>query len=96
MTAATDAVTVPGAPVPARWTTGTWKIDPAHTTSGFAVRHLMSRVRGTFSEISGQIVTDPDPDPDPSRSTATATIALSSVSTGNDGRDAHLLPKEVT
>lgn len=92
MTAATDAVTVPGAPVPARWTTGTWKIDPAHTTAGFAVRHLMSRVRGTFSEISGQIVTDPDP----SRSTATATIALSSVSTGNDGRDAHLLPKEAT
>ena len=92
MTAATDAVTVPGAPVPARWTTGTWKIDPAHTTAGFAVRHLMSRVRGTFSEISGQIVTDPHP----SRSTATATIALSSVSTGNDGRDDHLLPKEVT
>ena len=92
MTAATDAVTVPGAPVPARWTTGTWKIGPAHTSAGFAVRHLMSRVRGTFSEISGQIVTDPDP----SRSTATATIALSSVSTGNDGSDAHLLPKEVT
>jgi polyisoprenoid-binding protein YceI len=92
MTAATDAVTVPGAPVPARWTTGTWKIDPAHTTAGFAVRHLMSRVRGTFSEISGQIVTDPHP----SRSTATATIALSSVSTGNDERDAHLLSKEAT
>lgn len=54
----------------------------------------MSRVRGTFSEISGQIVTDPDPDP--SRSTATATIALSSVSTGNDERDAHLLSKEAT
>lgn len=51
-------------------------------------------VRGTFSEISGQIVTDPDPDP--SRSTATATIALSSVSTGNDERDAHLLSKEAT
>jgi hypothetical protein len=49
-------------------------------------------VRGTFSEISGQIVTDPDP----SRSTATATIALSSVSTGNDERDAHLLSKEAT
>jgi polyisoprenoid-binding protein YceI len=35
-------------------------------------------------------------DPDPSRSTATATIALSSVSTGNDERDAHLLSKEAT
>lgn len=78
--------------MPARWTTGTWKIDPAHTTAGFAVRHLMSRVRGTFSEISGQIVTDPDPSP----STATETIALPAVSTGNDERDAHLLPKEAT
>ena len=84
MTAATDAVTVPGAHLPARWTAGTWKIDPAHTTAGFAVRHLMSRVRETFSEIS------------PSRSMATATIALSSVSTRNDERDAHLLPKEAT
>ena len=84
MTAATDAVTVPGAPVPARWTTGTWKIDPAHTTAGLRC--------GTFSEISGQIVTDSDS----SRSTATATITLSSVSTGNDERDAHLLSKEAT
>jgi polyisoprenoid-binding protein YceI len=53
---------------------------------GFAVRHLMSRVRGTFSEVDGQIVTDPDP----LRSVATATIAVSSVSTGSDMRDAHL------
>ena len=50
------------------------------------MRHLISRVGGTFSEVSGQIVTGPDP----SRSTATATIALSSVSTGHDERDAHL------
>lgn len=35
-------------------------------------------------------------DLDPYQSTATATIALSSVSTGNDERDAHLLPKEAT
>jgi polyisoprenoid-binding protein YceI len=54
MTAATDAVIVLEAPVPAGWTAGTWRIGPAHTTAGFAVRHLMSRVRGTFSEVSGR------------------------------------------
>jgi polyisoprenoid-binding protein YceI len=54
MTAATDAVTVPGAPVPARWTTGTWKIDPAHTTAGFAVRHLMSRSAEPSARSAGR------------------------------------------
>lgn len=73
-------------PAPEGWTAGTWTIDPAHSTVGFAVRHLMSRVRGTFSEVSGQIVTGPDP----SRSVATATMTVSSVSTDHDMRDAHL------
>ena len=68
------------------WSTGTWTIDPAHTNVSFVVRHLMSRVRGTFSDVSGQIITDPDP----SRSTATAVIATGSVSTGQQMRDNHL------
>jgi polyisoprenoid-binding protein YceI len=85
MTAAADLVTsVPA--VPEGWIAGTWTIDPAHTTVSFAVRHLMSRVRGTFSEVSGQIITRPDL----SGSTAAATIAVSSVSTGNEMRDNHL------
>jgi polyisoprenoid-binding protein YceI len=81
-----DLSTVPGASVPGGWVTGTWTIDPAHTTVSFAVRHLMSRVRGTFSDVSGQIVTSPDP----SASTAVAVIAVSSVSTGSQMRDDHL------
>jgi polyisoprenoid-binding protein YceI len=72
--------------VPEGWVAGTWTIDPAHSTVAFAVRHLMSRVRGTFSEVSGHIVTDQIP----SRSAAAATIAVSSVRTGNDMRDNHL------
>ncbi|SRR6266480_4413143 len=86
MTTTADAITTSGVPAPEGWTAETWTIDPAHSSVGFAVRHLMSRVRGTFSEVSGQIVTGPDP----SRSVATATIAVSSVSTGHDMRDAHL------
>jgi polyisoprenoid-binding protein YceI len=85
MTAA-DVSSAAGMGVPQGWVAGTWTIDPAHTTVGFAVRHLMSKVHGTFSEVSGGIVTGPDP----SGSTATAVIAVSSVSTGNDMRDNHL------
>jgi polyisoprenoid-binding protein YceI len=59
---------------------------PRHSVVGFAVRHLMSRVRGTFTDVSGQIVTDLDP----ARSAATAVIATASVSTGNQMRDDHL------
>lgn len=75
-----------GLGLPEGWTGGTWTIDSAHTTVSFAVRHLMSRVRGTFSDVSGQIVTSGDP----SGSTATAEIAVASVSTGNPMRDNHL------
>jgi polyisoprenoid-binding protein YceI len=65
---------------------GTWAIDSAHSCVSFSVRHLMSRVRGTFSDVSGQIVTGSDP----SRSTATAVIATASVGTGHEMRDGHL------
>lgn len=72
--------------VPEGWVAGTWTIDPAHTTVAFAIRHLMSRVRGTFSDVSGQIVTTADP----SGCTVTAAIAVASVCTGNQMRDDHL------
>jgi polyisoprenoid-binding protein YceI len=85
MTAVTDLVTA-GPSVPESWIAGTWTIDAAHTTVSFAVRHLMSRVRGTFSEVSGQVITHPDLP----GSTATATIAVASVRTGNEMRDNHL------
>ena len=68
------------------WTSGTWTIDPAHTGVAFAARHLMGKVRGTFSAVSGQIVTDLDP----TLCSATATIQVASVNTGNEMRDNHL------
>ena len=86
MTTTADVSATAGVPVPEDWVTGTWEIDPAHSVVSFAVRHLMSRVRGTFSEVSGQIVTSPDP----SGSTASAVIAVPSVSTGHQMRDDHL------
>lgn len=67
-------------------TTGTWNLDPTHTEIGFAVRHIMSKVRGKFETFEGTLVTaDPVTD-----STVTVEVDLSSINTGTADRDAHL------
>lgn len=68
-------------------TTGTWTIDPIHSSVAFSVRHMMvSKVKGSFKEFGGQIVVADEIE----RSSVTATIAASSVDTGNEQRDGHL------
>ena len=67
-------------------TAGTWTIDPTHTEVAFTVRHLMSKVRGTFKTFEGSIVVGHDL----LSSSAEATIDLSSVDTGTQQRDDHL------
>jgi polyisoprenoid-binding protein YceI len=65
---------------------GTWVIDPSHSTTGFAVRHLMvSKVRGRFTDFSGQIVVNED-----GTASAEAEIVVDSITTDNEQRDAHL------
>ena len=67
---------------------GSWELDPAHTSLGFAVRHAMvSTVRGSFPEISGQATLDPT---NPDASSAEVTINAASVTTRSADRDAHL------
>jgi polyisoprenoid-binding protein YceI len=81
MTAPTTATAIPG------YVAGTWNIDPVHSEVGFSARHMMvSKVRGRFTKFTGQIVTGEDP----LASSATAQIDLSSISTGNEQRDAHI------
>ena len=66
---------------------GTWSLDPAHTEIGFVVRHMMvSKVRGRFEKYNATIVTAPNP----TDSYAEVEVDLSSITTGNDQRDAHL------
>lgn len=80
-TALTPAKTLPG------YQAGTWTIDAVHSDVSFTVRHMMvSKVRGTFREFSGQIVTGTDP----LASSVTAEIALDSIDTGNSQRDDHV------
>lgn len=66
---------------------GTWTIDDTHTDVGFSVRHLMvSKVRASFSTISGKITTAQDP----MESSAELTVDLASIDTRNEDRDTHL------
>ena len=65
-----------------------YTIDPAHSTAGFKVRHLMvSNVRGEFSGISGTVEFDPDA---PESSRVEARIDATTIHTRDDQRDAHL------
>jgi polyisoprenoid-binding protein YceI len=66
----------------------TWKIDPAHSHAEFKVKHMMiSNVKGSFSGLTGTLIEDTV---DPNRSQVEATIDISSISTGDEQRDAHL------
>src|SRR6266853_3633282 len=63
---------------------GTWDIDPVHSHVGFVARHLMvSKVRGNFTKVEGQIITADNP----LESSATATIDMTSLNTGNEQRN---------
>jgi polyisoprenoid-binding protein YceI len=70
----------------AQLSTGTWAIDPVHSTIGFSVRHLLvSKVRGTFDKFSGVVVVVEDGTP-----SVRAEIAVDSINTRNEQRDAHV------
>src|ERR1700679_1966645 len=66
----------------------TYTIDPAHTSFGFTVKHMMiSNVPGEFDKFSGTITYSPT---DLANSKADVTIDVSSINTRIDKRDAHL------
>jgi polyisoprenoid-binding protein YceI len=67
---------------------GTYRIDPAHTTIGFSVRHLaINDVPGRFNEFSGSIQYNPENLP---ASSVTFTAKAASIDTGIKQRDDHL------
>ena len=60
------------------------KIDPQHSSVGFSVRHLFSRVHGTFREFSGTLEYDENAI---DKSKVQVTIQASSVDTNVKNRD---------
>jgi polyisoprenoid-binding protein YceI len=66
---------------------GTWSVDPAHSSVGFAVKHLgIATVRGKFEDFEGTLEIGEGDE------TARAYGAVQGVSitTGDAGRDEHL------
>jgi polyisoprenoid-binding protein YceI len=62
-------------------------IDKTHSEVTFQVRHLLTKVRGRFTEFAGTVLFDHE---HPEHSSASLTIETSSVDTGTPDRDAHL------
>lgn len=63
-----------------------YEIDAAHTTIGFAVRHMgLAKVRGRFDSFSGEILFDSET---PMNSSVTFSIEAASVNTNHERRDA--------
>jgi polyisoprenoid-binding protein YceI len=66
---------------------GNYVLDPAHTSVGFAVRHMaVSKVRGTFTKFEGSF----DIAEDAADSKVHVTIDPNSVDTRDENRDNHL------
>jgi len=74
--------------LPAAAATSDWKIDPAHSSAQFAVRHLgISTVRGAFTKVTGTVRSD---DQDVTKSSVEVTIETDSVDTRVPDRDKDL------
>ena len=75
---------------PSAWAT-MYKIDADHSTVGFKIRHLFSKVHGSFREFQGAFVYVPG---QPEQWSAEATIQTASIDTAVGKRDDHLRSKD--
>ena len=65
----------------------TFSIDKAHSEAAFQVRHLVTRVRGRFTDFEGAITMAQDA---PEQSSVDVVIRAASIDTSQPDRDAHL------
>lgn len=71
----------------ARSLTGTWTVDPVHSSVEFQVKHMgLSTVKGQFKEFAGRIEIGDDL----AHARAAGTVQVASVDTRDPGRDEHL------
>lgn len=76
------ALLVPSASLAAQY-----KVDPAHTTVTFKIRHMFTNVGGRFDEFEGTVSFDPEKFGEAS---VEGTIKAASINTNHEKRDAHL------
>ena len=80
-----SATSVAPAPVATTLPTGTWKVDPVHSSVEFHVKHLgIATVKGQFNEFEGTVEVDAD------GARAYGTVDVASVDTREPQRDEHL------
>jgi polyisoprenoid-binding protein YceI len=65
----------------------TFSIDKSHSEVTFQVRHLLTKVRGRFTDFNGTVVFD---EAQPEHSSVTLSIDTTSIDTASADRDAHL------
>ena len=67
--------------------TRTYKIDKSHSEAIFQVRHLLTKVRGRFTDFEGAIEFN---EANPEQSNVHFTVATTSIDTAEPDRDKHL------
>jgi polyisoprenoid-binding protein YceI len=65
----------------------TWNVDSVHSNIGFTVRHLVTKVSGSFNTFEGTLQFD---DKKPDSSQVNVIIRTESIFTANQQRDEHL------
>ncbi len=65
---------------------GKYELDRAHTAIGFVARHILTKVRGRFTDFSGWIQVEERPED----SSAEVEIETASIQTNVEQRDQHL------
>lgn len=65
----------------------TFQVDKSHSEVIFQVRHLITKVRGRFSDFAGTVAFDRE---DPAASSVEFTIQATSIDTNEPNRDTHL------
>jgi polyisoprenoid-binding protein YceI len=73
-------------------TAAEWSIDKAHSSVGFAVKHLViSKTKGSFGEFSGAVHFD---EANWEKSSVEMTVSIASIFTDDEKRDGHLRSPE--
>src|SRR5437879_2949501 len=65
---------------------GTYELDETHTVVGFVARHMLSKVRGRFTEFTGTIEVGDSPED----SRVDVDVKTESIITHTEKRDQHL------
>src|SRR3954468_7512791 len=66
---------------------GTYELDPTHTVVGFVTRHMLSKVRGQFTEFTGTIEVGDSPE----ESRVDVEVKTGSITTHTEKLDQHLM-----